>query len=190
MVACFPPPLLVQAALKLAPCLRLRFVLKSWPATPNACYRLFVPRDAVWSLPPEPPSFDGMTAEEPEAQADIVRASLEAFNRQLGRLAGTMRSGWWMNGKVEVKVVRRAQAVSGMCGAPAGSQRRTVEAVGSGPKRHGYARAPSNRYRGESGGSRRRRIRPLYTLLMGLDNPLSEMRYGFKCLCPSWRKLA
>ena len=56
---------------------------------------------------------------------------------------------------------------AGLCGAPAGSQRRTAEVVGSGPKRHGYARAPSNRYRGESGGSRRRRIRPLYKLLTG-----------------------
>ncbi len=61
----------------------------------------------IWRLPPEPPPGSDWHRD-PVAvarQSEVVRADLEAFlNRELGKLQGKMRSGWWMFGKVQVRV--------------------------------------------------------------------------------------
>ena len=74
---------------------------------PDAYYRVRVERDHLWHLPREPLPVRDWTPEEEQAPAEVVREHLQAFlNAQLRHLEGTMRSGWWRLGKVEVQVVR------------------------------------------------------------------------------------
>ncbi len=73
---------------------------------PDAFIDSGVPIAHTWHLPPEPVGVRWhQNLARVDEQNEKVRASLEAFlNERLGDLHGRMRSGWWLFGKVRVRV--------------------------------------------------------------------------------------
>ncbi|MFW6087448.1 MAG: hypothetical protein ACODAG_09600 [Myxococcota bacterium] len=74
---------------------------------PDASVCLPVPLEGIWQPPPEPMMLWGRrrTAQDVREHSAAMARSLEAFlNQRLGGLCRMVRTGWWVLGRVAVKV--------------------------------------------------------------------------------------